>query len=531
MTTPKVDFRALIRDGHISSDRAGQLIALDNYEGGGILTNSEESALRRSTKDTSTLNSYIGGSNRLLRMEGNYLAVVTEIDRDINYIMWGLSAVKHTAVVKYTEPTVVVVTEEKYKKIPQEKHDLRLKRTYKLIVLYRAIVEDMVFNRRSQNLELVKQLEQTAKEGKEGKFGNKGYLYGIDLIAQADDIFLGWVPYNTHCDFTLADFANDLPEVHTLAISELSRLYKENKLSVDPDNIPLEKYKDTNISGTELEKLDIGRLKEWFWAVEGSNSPLDDYLPDEAALSGLTRHKSVLGEDVVTSDRQDVSIATKYQKYAILQNAKPRDIHNGQYKMDSLWEMEWGPFFGYKDDYGDDANAVAEAFIKKLQKARNAIILNARLLLVFMAFRQKAGQLLHITKSDGFADRTQTMFNLDNRLEQYELWRNIYQLEDIRFEISDPKAIDYLKRVEKATAPLYDKDNLPLVDAYMARGTKHETKLQIRRPTNESMRQWLENDDYVTKSYQVIEAMELTFIEKTSDRLLELLREIVRDEP
>lgn len=523
MTTPKVDFRQLIRDGKITDDRAGQLIALDNYEGD-ILTDSEESTLRRGAKNTSILSDYIKGSNRLLRMEPNFLAAITEIDRDINYISWALSALKHTAVVKYAEPAVLIVTEEKYKNIPKEKYQNRVVRIYNLATLYRALVEDIIFNRRSQHKELVEKLNKDAKDGKEGVFGNENLVYGMDLIHSAGEIYQGWTPYNSHADYTLADLAIDLPELHSLVMGELRSLYDAKKISVDPDNVKLEKYKDTKITGKELSELDIKRLKDWFWAVEGRDSELDDY-GYNSELSDEPIKINMYGEDAITSEQESAIIATKYQKYAILQNPRENEVKDGRYKLDFMWEMEAGPFFGYSQD--KETN-IGEVLISRIKGCRESIILNAKLLTMFSAYRLKAGKLLHIDKADGFIYRTENMFNLDERYRQYEAWRNIYQLDDIQAQISDPKAIKYLKRVQEVATPLYDQKSLETTEVKMA-----ETRLQVLKahhPTPEMTHEWLTSDPHVKQGLELIEGMELSGIERVSDRLLDLLREAVKED-
>lgn len=512
MTTPKVDFRQLIRDGKISSDRAGQLLALDNYEGGGILTDSDESTLRRGVKDGATLNSYIRGSNRLLRMEITYLAMITEIDRDVNYLMWALSAIKHTAVVKYAEPEVLVVTEEKYKQIPKEKHQLRISRTYNLATLYRAILEDIIYNRKSHHKELLEGIEKYATENRKKAKGTdrEDYMFGLELIENAAEIYVGWTPYNIHADFTFADLANDLPELHKLVLDEMRELHKSKKISVDPDKINLEKYKDTPIGGRELDGVTIKQLRSWFTAIEGHNCPLDDYW---------------MGNSLPDDQKESVIISTKYQKYAILQNAKPSEIKDGRYKLGFLWELEKGPMFGYSKDKDDE---FGEILITRISKVHQTIIFNAKLLTMFIAFRSKAGKLLQIDKGDLFINRTASLWDLDERFRQYEAWRSIYQLDDIQAQISDPDAITYLQKVQEAAAPLY----APIPYKKQQFGSKEERQNAFRshHPSTEMTKEWLANDKYVKQGLQLIEDMELTAIERVSDRLLDLLREDMDEE-
>ena len=516
MTTPKVDYRQLIRDGKITDHRAGQLIALDNYEGeGSILSESEESALRRGAKNTSILGDYIRGSNRLLRMEGNYLAAITEIDRDINYIQWALAATKHTAVVSYREPEVLVVTEEKYKKIAKEKYELRKKRTYRLITLYQAIIEDIIRYRRTEHKELVERLDKDAKDGKARGWEKDSKVYGSDLIENAWEIYNGWGG-SEEGDFTLADFAEDIPDLHALVMDEMRQLFKDGKLSINPDSLKLEAYKDTKLSGEELDGIAIKRLQEWFTAIEGRDSVLDDYWQDQF----ISKH-----------EQESAIIATKYQKYAILQNQTPNDVtEDGFVKNDLLTEIEFGPLIGYSKKREDQGKYdTGEVLIQRVTRCRNSIILNAKLLTMFVQFRLKAGRLMHIDKGDGFIYRTNNMFDLDERYRMYELWRGIYQVEDIQAHISDPKANEYLQRVQNAVAPLCD--TIPTDN--IKKGMTQEERSAIinsHYPSPEVTQEWINADPYVAKALVMVEEMELSNIERTSDRMLDLLRELVTKE-
>lgn len=513
MTTPKIDYRQLIRDGKITDDRAGQLIALDNYEGD-ILTDGEESALRRGVKNTSILSDYISGSNRLLRMEPTYLAAATEIDRDINYLMWALSAIKHTAVVAYKEPEVKIVTEEKYKRLPEEKHQLRKQRTYRLITLYQAIVEDIIYNRRTQHETLIEQLESDAKEGKARGWGEDSNVYGMDLIDNAWEIYDGWSGHEQG-DFTLAHFAEDLPELHVLVMDEMRQLHKQGKLTLDPDSISLEAYKDTKLSGEELDSIDIKRIQQWFTALEGRESPLDDYWQDQF----IPKHQ-----------QESAIIATKYQKYAIIQNPGERNVEDGFFKRDILWKMEDGPLFGYTregDKAIDEATGFDKLLLHRLARCRNSIILNAKLITMFVEFRQKAGRLLHIDKSDSFIARSEDTFNLKNRYQQYQAWTSIYQLSDIQAQISDTKALDYLQQVEKAVVPLYDQKSTETKEAKLG-----ETSININKadhPSTTDTDEWIKQDPYVQRGLAMVEEMTLSNIEQTSDRLLDVLRELLKE--
>ena len=516
MTTPKVDFRQLIRDGKITDDRAGQLIALDNYEGD-ILTDSEESTLRRGAKNPSILGDYIRGSNRLLRVEPNYLAAVTEIDRDINYIMWALSAIKHTAVVAYKEPEVKIVTEEKYKQLPEEKHQQRKQRTYRLITLYQAIVEDIVYNRKDQHKALLDKIEAEADRAAEKAKGTEreGYIFGLRLIEDGWEIYDGWGG-SDEGDFTLADFADDLPELHALVMDEMRQLYKGGKLSIDPDSVKLEGYKDTKLPGEELDGIGIKRLQEWFTAIEGRDSVLDDYWQDQF----IPKHQ-----------QESAIIATKYQKYAILQNPRERDVEDGYFKRDLLWKMEDGPLFGYTregDKAIDHATGYDELLIHRLTRCRNSIILNAKLITMFVEFRLKAGQLLHIDKSDSFVARSEDTFNLENRYQQYQAWTSIYQLDDIQAQISDNKALDYLKRVQKTVAPLND----PIPMSKIRKGMTQEERskiIQSHYPSPKDTDEWIKQDPYVQRGMVMVEEMTLSNIERTSDRMLDVLREMLKE--
>lgn len=526
---PKLDIRTMIREGKISSDRAGQLIALDNYAGD-VLTDSDERALRETVKDNQRMNYYIGGSNRLNRVEAVLMMMMTEIDRDINWIAWALSAIKFTTVLDNTIPAVQIVTQEKYDKIPEEKHTRRTARTYNLMTLYRAVLEDIIQNRRKEYKAIVDGLEQTAKEGREGQYlidaktnEERHLLYGMDLIDNADEFYLGWTTYNDHADYTLADLAEDLPELHAAIMDELRRLHIDKQLSIDPDSVELNAYKDTALAGSELDKMDIERIKQWMTAVEGT--PLDDY----DNLDTTQHSRDLFGQEVVSSELEDAAVRSKHQKYAILQNVGERDVTaDGIYKMGFIQRLAYGPMFGYSATADKRHTDTDKDLLERMTRARRTIIYNAKILTILLAWRERAGQLLGLNKSDEWQGRS-SQLDLLRRYEMYESYRLLYQLDDIKAYIADRGARDYVEAVQEATAPLYDAVPLEGLATHEMEQEERSKVLQSHHPSKEMMADWMGQDKRIQKGRQLIEDMDLTSINSVSDKLLDIQRDIITE--
>jgi len=526
---PKLDIRTMIREGKISSDRAGQLIALDNYAGD-VLTDSDERALRETVKDNQRMNYYIGGSNKLNRVEVALQMEMLEIDRDINWIAWALSAIMYTTVLDNTIPAVQIVTQEKYDKIPEEKHTHRKARTYNLMTLYRAVLEDIIQNRRKDYKAIVDGLEQTAKEGREGQYlidaktnEERHLLYGMDLIDNADEFYKGWTTYNDHADWTLADLAEDLPELHAAIMDELRRLHIDKQLSIDPDSVELNAYRDTPLTGAELDKMDIQRIKQWMTAVEGT--PLDDYIN----LDTTPRQIQVMGKEATTSELENASIRSKHQKYAILQNVGERDVtSDGLYKMDFIQRTAYGPMFGYTlaKNPMDITSDNDKDLVKRMARSRSTIILNAKILTMFLEWRSKAGQLLGLNKADEWQQKSKQL-DLVRRYEMYEAYRRIYQLDDIQAYVADKGALNYIEAVQEATAPLYDE--IPLENTHEMTQEERLKAVQSHHPTSDMITEWISQDTRIQKGLKLVEEMDLSSIASTADKLIDLQQELLEE--
>lgn len=526
---PKLDIRTMIREGKISSDRAGQLIALDNYAGD-ILTDSDERALRETVKDNQRMNYYIGGSNRLNRVEAVLMMMMTEIDRDINWIAWALSAIKFTTVLDNTIPAVQIVTKEKYDKIPEEKHTLRKARTYNLMTLYRALVEDIIQNRRKEYKAIVDGLEQTAKEGREGQYlidpkndEEQHLLYGMDLLDNADEFYEGWTTYNQHADYKLAELAEDLPELHSAVMDELRRLHKDKQLSIDPDSVELNAYKDTPLTGAELDKMDIQRIKQWMTEIEGT--PLDDY----ENLDSTIHSRDLFGQEVVSSEVEDAAVRSKYQKYAILQNVGERDVTaDGIYKMDFIQRLAYDPMFGYSIASDNKHSDTDKDLIERITRARRTIIYNSKILTILLAWRERTGQLLGLNKSDEWQAHTRQL-DLLRRYEMYESYRLIYQFDDIQAYIADRGARDYIEAVQEAAAPLYDAVPLKGLATHEMEQEERSKVLQSHHPSKEMMADWMAQDKRIQKSLKLLEDMELSSISSVADKLLDIQHDLLAE--
>ncbi len=504
MVKAKLDIKKLIHEGKIGSAKAGELLAADQYEHGSILTPSEETALRQTAKDTALLNYYIYGANELTRREAGYMGTITEIDRDLNYFIWYLSEVKQAATIEYREPRILIVTEKRYKEIAQEKHQARAERLYTLVTLYRAIAEDIVFNRADDYRELVTQLDTEAKEGEKQ---NPKNLYGIELLKQGDDVYKGWTGDDPkYRDYTLADFAEDLPSLHEVVMRELATLYRDKKIPMNPETVPLEAYLTTPIKGEALNQLEIQKLKEWFRQITGWQNPLDTYDQPQYLPS--------------TQSEQQVS-ATRYQEYAILQNPSDRDMTNGVATPAEIYHERlstaalWRSFGGERlHDAMDDHNDYALLLAKKFPDTRAAIIRNLKRMTIYNAWRARAGKLLGIDRGDNFIKMT-VFYNLDDKFVQYETWRMLYNLDDVLVGIVDPQLRDYIHVVQEGMHPLVGAKEY---DNYFFASDKAPKTVEQRV---ERFKGWIASDKDVAKCLDLIEDMELGTIVSTYKKTLE----------
>ena len=345
----------------------------------------------------------------------------------------------------------------------------------------------------------------------------------MDLIDNADEFYLGWTTYNDHADYTLADLAEDLPELHAAIMDELRRLHKDKQLSIDPDSVELNAYKDTALAGSELDKMDIERIKQWMTAVEGT--PLDDY----DNLDTTQHSRDLFGQEVVSSELEDAAVRSKHQKYAILQNVGERDVTaDGIYKMDFIQRLAYGPMFGYSATADKRHTDTDKDLLERMTRARRTIIYNAKILTILLAWRERAGQLLGLNKSDEWQGRS-SQLDLLRRYEMYESYRLLYQLDDIKAYIADRGARDYVEAVQEATAPLYDAVPLEGLATHEMEQEERSKVLQSHHPSKEMMADWMGQDKRIQKGRQLIEDMDLTSINSVSDKLLDIQRDIITE--
>ncbi len=411
----KLDIRALIKNGEMSSDKAGRLIALDNYEPEGVLSAADDRALQQTATDKNTLNHYITGSNLLNRIEPVMATMMTEMNRDVNFLSFLFSSVAYRAVVIDAPKRPTTVSADRYKVITQEKAELRKQRNYTLMLLYRAIVENLVKNRHQEHAALIAEL---VKEKEEGEKKKAGFHYGISLIENAGEIYSGWFGWEDG-KFTLADFAEDLPKVHSIVMQELRALHVANQITADPDKIDLKEFKNTVVTGEQLAGIDNALLKEWFNTPEGYDNGLDE---------GLT-------------------IAERYQEYAIIQNPMPSMMKDGYYQQDVIERIE-DQRYVFATDIDNDLLDLR----RSATAVYSAVYTNLLMACILVPMRLKTGRLLGLERSEVFKERSETMFNIDSLVNHYRSIRHLYDFEDLMWSrfVEAPK---YLQFFQKALQP------------------------------------------------------------------------------
>ena len=340
MTKPKLNIREMIRSGEIDTARAGQLVTISYYTKNGLLSDSDERALRETAKDAKLYNAYMGGGRELREAEIFLIGLSSEAKLGIQKLAWIGAELKYTIETYYSPPRVVAMTEEAYERIGKEKRDKRLKRTYNLVTLYRILTENLI---KYPETKAEKQAVDSLRKETNPEGGTEGYVYGLDLIdpegkGDVIEYWRGWIPYhhNSKKLDTIDKLADELPEAHALTMERLEALYKEKKLSIDPESIPLDKYHETELKGSELATMegDIKHLSDLLNRPE--HSLLDDYKNE--------------GETERQAD--DRSIFEQYkQTYAILKNPEryKHNIKDGVLVLEDI-ALDRPLSWGYKTD-------------------------------------------------------------------------------------------------------------------------------------------------------------------------------------
>ena len=450
MSKPKLNIREMIRSGEIDTAKAGQLVTINYYTKNGLISDSDERALRETAKDGRLYNAYMAGGRELREAEIFLIALSSEAKLGIQKLAWIGAELKYTIETYYQPPRVVALTEEAYERIGKEKRERRLKRTYTLVTLYRILAENLIKYPETKAEEQV--LANTRKKPETLK---EGYVYGTDLIdpdgkGDVIEYWRGWTPHYDRPKDTIADLAEEIPEAHALIVERLQALYKAKKLSLDPSSIPLDKYHETELKGSELTDMetdikllqDLLNLTEW--------TLLDDY-----------RDK---GEDKQTADNR--SIFEKYmQSYAILktpESISPYKLKDGVIDShnDSLDRpLSWGYRGGdTKDKIG------AKMPLETIKSNREAISSNLYILYAFNEWRQKAGELLGVIKTDEFESMTEHL-DAKDLYHTYEVHRRLLIDQINAQSYILPEYRDYTDEIVSLYQPIGD--NSEDYNAYM----------------------------------------------------------------
>jgi hypothetical protein len=471
MTKPKLDIRQLIREGKISTDKAGQLVALEVYENSGMLKESDMRALKETVKDARRYNAYMDGVNHIGRIDNAIAGIMTDARLSTVRIGWTLSEIRFTVRALYQVPRVRVVTPEGYKRLGDDKRERRLKRTYTLMTLYHIIAESIIENpvNKTQK-DAVAALKAEAEEHK-----NENNFYGIDLIDKGYEIWAGWTAYYDAQGFTLADLADDLPDYHALVLSIITQAHKDRKLSIDPATVPLEKWHKTPLKGSELKTLGgvTKLLDDSINLPESRDNVLDEY-DDEGETKDNPAGRT---------ERADYELYS--QKYAII--TRPylykNELTDGELDPSKDYYSrdldQWtSPRFGYGAlrHLSDERGMENDMALSLIKQKRHELIEALRLLLVLTKWRERSGELLGISKADRFVAQTKRV-SPTVIYDEYNNHRDIYYGALSGEQVIDPQYLEYLELLRQALAPLHNPDTYNALSK--------EEKAMLFNPTQE----------------------------------------------
>lgn len=456
MTKPKLNIREMIKSGEIDTAKAGQLVTIDMYTGDGLLKDSDIRALRETAKDARLYNAYMHGGKELRDCEIALIAISSEAKLGIQKLAWIGAELKYTIETVYSPPRVVATTEETYNRIAKEKRDKRLNRTYTLVTLYRVLAENLI---KYPETKADEQALASLKEYPEG--ATEGNVYGIDLIdpdgkGDVIEYWRGWLPYHYNASKldTIDKLAEEIPEAHALITERLKALYKAKKLSIDPDSVPLDKYHDTPLKGSELADM------------EGDIKLLDDLLnrPEHTFLD------SYKDEGETEEQASNRSIFEKYkQTYAILKDPRPSILKDGLLDMDRL---DRPMFWGYKGDGKYDAMG-AKAPLDIIKNNREAINANLHILYALSQWRLKAGKLLGVDKTDRFKETSEALDAIE-LYNAYDFNRKLLTEHILSETYILPEYRDYTDEIVQAFKPLGDGQEALTPDLLAKKGAMDE---------------------------------------------------------
>lgn len=511
MTKPKLNIREMIRSGEIDTARAGQLVTISYYTKNELLSDSDERALRETAKDARLYNAYMGGGRELREAEIFLIGLSSEAKLGIQKLAWIGAELKYTIETVYTPPRVVAMTEEAYERLGKEKREKRLKRTYNLVTLYRILTENLIKYPETKD---EKQAVENLRKEANPENGDKGYVYGLDLIdpegkGDVIEYWRGWIPYHFKKDKldTIDKLADELPEAHALIMEQLKALYKAKKLSLDPESVPLDKYHDTELKGSELAVMEteVKHLSDLLNRPE--HSLLDDYKNE--------------GETERQAD--DRSLFEKYkQTYAILKNPERHKNHikDGVLTLDDIAlnrPLSWG----YKG--GDTRDKVgAKMPLETIKSNREAIRANLYILYAFTHWRLKAGELLGVSNTDEFKSMTEHL-DANFLYHSYEMNRRLLidQIKGQSYILPEYK--DYTDEIVKLYKPLSEDETVTEeYNVYMDMSYR-EAKAKGIDPVSEHFKA----NKYVAKALKHIEEIDIYRLEASFYELRDILKPIL----
>jgi hypothetical protein len=509
MTKPKLNIREMIRSGEIDTAKAGQLVTVNYYTKNGLISDSDERALRETAKDARLYNAYMAGGRELREAEIFLIALSSEAKLGIQKLAWIGAELKYTIETYYQPPRVVALTEEAYERIGKEKRERRLKRTYTLVTLYRILAENLI---KYPETKAEEQAVAKLKEDANPKEAETGTCYGIDLIdpdgkGDVIEYWRGWTPYhfyNKKLD-TIADLAEELPEAHAYIIERLQAFYKAKKLSIDPESVPLDKYHETELKGSELAGMetDIKLLQDLLNRTE--HSLLDAY-KDE-------------GEDEQTADNR--SIFEKYmQSYAILKTPEaisPYELKDGVIDPNKN-TLDRPLSWGYSPDR-KEGTVGATMPLETIKNNREAISSNLYILYAFNKWRQKAGELLGVIKADEFKSMTEHL-DAKELYHTYEVHRRLLIDQINAQSYILPEYRDYTDEIVSLYQPIGD--NSENYNAFLNAPIK-DSEAKKLDPVGDIFKA----NKYVTKALEHIEGVTIHSLADSFYELRDILQPIL----
>jgi hypothetical protein len=490
----------MIRSGEINTARAGQLVTLDMYTGDNLLKDSDVRALRDTAKDTRLYNAYMHGGKELRDSEILLISMAGDAKLGIQKLAWIGAELKYTIESLYTPPRVMAVTDEGYERIGKEKRGRRLKRTYTLTTLYRTLAENLITHpeTKAEEQAVAKLNEDATPEGAE-----TGMCYGIDLINGKGDViewWRGWIPYYDRPKDTIANLAEEIPEAHALIMERLQALYKAKKLSIDPKSIPLAKYHDTPLKGSELADMegDIKYLQDLLNRTE--YSLLDDY-KDEGETEELAKNRCIFEH--------------YQQAYAIIKDPKQHRIKDGVLELSSIDRpLSWGYQGADKND-----TMSAKAPLEIIKNNREAVNSNLHILYAFGQWRLKAGQLLGVDKSDRFKELSDSLDAIE-LYNSYEVYRRLLVEHILSETYILPEFKDYTDELVRAYQPLGDGREALTQELLNKRGAMDEVVTTVAN--------FYESNKHVTKALKLIETMDIYNLENSFYSFRDALKPLMR---